>query len=177
MGLDSVSLEPGGLEFMGPGGGGWARLMGLEFMGPIIKPSSNIIKRETSGVERSGVGSSGVDSSGGSPAHSLKKSCKPLWPYGFFFLPLKRSRLFPDFSMLRPFHVPSFSILLYVLEWGGAGGIPPWGGGWAPLMAHGSGGGAGGGTPPRGGGWAPHMAPGFRTLRTPDTAERTGFRR
>ena len=60
MGLDSVSLEPGGLEFMGPGGGGWARLMGLEFMGPIIKPSSNIIKRETSGVESSGVGSSGV---------------------------------------------------------------------------------------------------------------------
>ena len=67
MGLDSVSLEPGGLEFMGPGGGGWARLMGLEFMGPIIKPSSNIIKRETSGVERSGVGSSGVDSSGKDP--------------------------------------------------------------------------------------------------------------
>ena len=47
MGLDSVSLEPEGLEFMGPGGGGWARLMGLEFMGPIIKQSSNIIKRET----------------------------------------------------------------------------------------------------------------------------------
>ena len=82
--------------------------------------------------------------------------------------------------MFRPFHVQSFSTLLYVLEWGGAGGDPPPGvvGGlrsW--LMAHGSGGGAGGGPPPWGGEWAPHMAPGFRTLRTPDTAERTGFRR
>jgi hypothetical protein len=38
--------------------------MGLEFMGPIIKPSSNIIKRENSGVENSGVESSGLERSG-----------------------------------------------------------------------------------------------------------------
>ena len=63
MGLDSVSLEP----------------EGLEFMGPIIKPSSNIIKRENSGVESSGLESSGMDNSGKVwKGHSEKKLQTPM---------------------------------------------------------------------------------------------------